>query len=111
MKTSYLYLFIAILSEVIATSSLKASEGFTRLWPSVIVGVGYCVSFFFLSLVLKTIPMGISYAVWSGVGIALISLSGWWIYNQKLDFPALLGIALILAGVVVIQLFSKVKHG
>ncbi len=102
----YLYLAIAILAEVIGTSALKASEGFTRVWPSMVVAVGYGVAFYFLSLALKTIPVGVAYAIWSGVGVALITLIGWVVFHQKLDAPALIGIAMIVAGVVVIQFFS-----
>jgi small multidrug resistance pump len=102
----YLYLTIAILAEVIGTSALKATQGFTRFWPSVVVVVGYGVAFYFLSLALKTIPVGVAYAIWSGVGVALITLIGWVVFNQKLDVPALIGIGLIVAGVVVIQLFT-----
>jgi small multidrug resistance pump len=103
----YLYLTIAIVAEVIATSALKSSEGFTRLWPSVIVAVGYGVSFYFLSLTLKTIPVGIAYAIWSGLGITLVSIIGYFVYKQGLDIPAILGLLLILAGVLVINVFSK----
>jgi small multidrug resistance pump len=102
----YLYLTIAILAEVISTSALKATQGFTRFWPSVVVVVGYGVAFYFLSLALKTIPVGVAYAIWSGVGVALITLIGWFVFHQKLDAPALIGIGLIVAGVVVIQLFT-----
>lgn len=104
---TYAYLLVAIVSEVIATSALKASEGFTRLWPSVLVVIGYGVAFFCLSLTLRTIPVGIVYAVWSGIGIVLIALVGWLLYRQALDLPAILGIALIMAGVLVINLFSS----
>jgi small multidrug resistance pump len=107
MKIGYLYLGIAIVAEVIATSALKASEGFTRTGPSLVVAIGYGVAFYFLSLVLKTVPMGVAYAIWSGVGIVLIAAIGWLLMKQPLDVPALLGIGLIVAGVVVIQLFSK----
>ncbi len=107
MKIGYLYLGIAIVAEVIATSALKASEGFTRTGPSLIVAIGYGIAFYFLSLVLKTVPMGVAYAIWSGVGIVLIAAIGWLLMKQPLDFPALLGIGLIVAGVAVIQLFSK----
>jgi len=103
----WVYLMIAILAEVAATSALKASEGFTRLWPSVIVVLGYGAAFYFLSLTLRTIPVGVAYAVWSGIGIVLISLIGWIVYRQSLDVPTIIGIALILAGVVVINLLSK----
>lgn len=105
---SYLYLAIAILAEVIGTSALKASEGFTRLRPSLVVAVGYGVSFYFLALALRTIPVGVAYAIWSGVGIALITLIGWIVFKQALDAPALVGIALIVAGVVVIQVYSRI---
>ena len=107
MKIGYLYLGIAIVAEVVATSALKASDGFTRTGPSLIVAIGYGVAFYFLSLVLKTVPMGVAYAIWSGVGIVLIAAVGWLLMKQPLDLPALLGIGLIVAGVAVIQLFSK----
>ena len=102
----YLYLAIAIVAEVIGTSALKAAEGFTRLVPSLVVIVGYGAAFYFLSLALKVIPVGIAYAIWSGVGVALITLIGWVMFKQRLDAPALAGLALIVAGVVVIQFFS-----
>ncbi|MAW39059.1 MAG: QacE family quaternary ammonium compound efflux SMR transporter, partial [Gammaproteobacteria bacterium] len=98
---NWLILFIAILSETIATTALKASEGFTVVLPSIIVVIGYCLSFYFLSLTLRTIPVGIAYAVWSGVGVALVTLFGVLVYDQKLDFSALVGISLIMLGVVV----------
>lgn len=104
---NYLYLAIAIVAEVIATSALKASEGFTRLWPSLIVGIGYFVAFYFLSLTLRTITVGVAYAIWSGVGIVLVAIIGWLVLGQKLDAPAIGGMGLIIAGVVVINLFSK----
>lgn len=103
---AYLYLAIAIVAEVIGTSALKAAEGFTRLLPSVVVIAGYGTAFYFLSLALKAIPVGIAYAIWSGVGVALITLIGWIVFKQRLDVPALAGLALIVAGVVVIQFFS-----
>lgn len=103
----WLFLSIAILSEVIATSVLKAADGFTRLVPSLIVVAGYGCAFFFLSLTLRTIPLGIAYAVWSGIGLALVSVVGWVVYQQPLDAAALVGIGLIVAGVVVLNLFSK----
>ena len=103
---NWLILLVAILSETIATTALKASEGFTVLIPSVVVVVGYCLSFYFLSLTLRSIPVGIAYAVWSGVGVALVTLFGFLVYNQKLDLPALLGILLIMSGVVVMFSFS-----
>ncbi len=98
---------IAIVAEVIATSALKASDGFTRMLPSVIAGAGYCLAFYLLALVMKSIPTGVVYAVWSGLGIVLISAVGWLLYGQKLDVPAVVGMALIVAGVAVIHLFSK----
>lgn len=101
------YLLIAIIAEVIATSAMKAAEGFTKLIPSVLVVVGYGVAFYFLSLTLKTIPIGIAYAVWSGVGIVLVSVFAYFYYGQSLDLPALVGMALIIAGVLVINLFSR----
>lgn len=104
--SSQLALMIAILSEVAATSALKASDGFRNLVPSLIVVVGYGTAFYFLSLALRTIPMGIAYAIWSGVGIVLISLAGWLAYGQKLDLAALAGIGLIIAGVFVLNILS-----
>ncbi len=103
----WVFLSAAIVSEVIGTSALKSAEGFTRLWPSLIVAIGYSTAFFFLSLTLKTIPVGIAYAIWSGVGIALISLIAWVVFGQKLDAAAVIGIVLIVAGVVVLNVFSK----
>ncbi|MGE4295277.1 MAG: SMR family transporter [Campylobacterales bacterium] len=106
---NWLFLSVAIIAEVVATSSLKASEGFTKLWPSLIVLLGYAIAFYFLSLTLKAIPVGIAYAVWAGLGIVLISLAGWLIFGQKLDLASILGMALIVTGVVVINIFSKVS--
>jgi small multidrug resistance pump len=103
---SHLALLIAILSEVVATSALKASDGFTNLIPSIVVVVGYGAAFYFLSLALKTIPMGVAYAIWSAVGIVLISLVGWIAFAQKLDLAALAGLGLIIAGVLVLNVFS-----
>ena len=103
----WLFLSIAIISEVVATSALKSSNGFTQLWPSLIVVAGYAGAFFFLSLTLNTIPVGIAYAIWSGAGIVLVALIAWLIFGQALDGPAIFGLALILAGVVVLNLFSK----
>ncbi len=104
----YVYLSIAIIAEVIATSALKASGEFTRLVPSVVVVVGYGIAFYSLTFVLRTIPIGVAYAIWSGVGIALISIIGFVMYRQVLDWPAILGIGLIIAGVVVINTYSNV---
>ncbi|MDJ0807904.1 MAG: SMR family transporter [Gammaproteobacteria bacterium] len=103
----YLYLGIAIVAEVIATNALKASEEFTKLGPSIIVVIGYGAAFYFLSLVLKTIPVGIAYAIWSGVGIVLVTLVAAIMFEQIPDIPAILGMGLIVAGVVVINVFSK----
>jgi small multidrug resistance pump len=103
----WVFLSIAILSEVVATSALKSSNGFTQLWPSVIVVAGYAAAFFFLSLSLRTIPVGVAYAIWSGVGIVLIAVIGWLFLGQKLDMPALIGMALIISGVVVLNMFSR----
>ena len=108
---NWIYLFIAIISEVIATSALKPSEGFTVLAPSMIVVVGYVAAFYFLSLTLRTIPIGMAYAIWSGAGIAAITLIGWGLFSQKLDMPAIAGILLIVSGVVVMYTFSdSVAH-
>ncbi len=104
--TGYIYLAIAITAEVIATTSMKALAGFSRPLPLLLVVVGYSVSFWMLSLVVKTIPVGIAYAVWAGLGIVLVSIAAALIYGQKLDLPAALGMGLIIAGVAVIQLFS-----
>jgi small multidrug resistance pump len=104
---AYATLAIAILSEVIATSALKASNGFSQPIPTAIVTVGYGISFYCLSLTLRTIPVGVTYAIWSGVGIVLITAIGWVLYRQMLDAPALVGMGLIVAGVLVINLFSK----
>ena len=103
----YAYLLVAIALEVIATSALKAMEGFTRLWPSLVTLIGYGISFYFLSLTLRTIPVGIVYAVWSGAGVVLIAAIGWIYYRQSLDAAALIGLGLIVAGVLVVNLFSK----
>lgn len=104
---TYAYLIVAIAFEVVATSALKATEGFTRLWPSLLTIVGYAFAFYFLSLTLRTIPVGIVYAVWSGAGVVLITAIGWVYFKQEIDAPGLLGIGLILAGVLVVNLFSK----
>lgn len=98
---------MAIVSEVVATSSLKSSDGFSRFLPSVAVVVGYGIAFYCLALTLRVIPMGVVYAIWSGIGIVLITLVGWFLFDQKLDLPALLGIGLIGMGVVVMNVFSK----
>ena len=107
---NYLYLVAAILAEVIGTSALKASNSFSRPWPSLIVVAGYGIAFYCLSLTLRTIPVGIAYAIWSGVGMVLIAVIGWIFYRQALDPPAVGGVALIIAGVLVINLLSKTVH-
>lgn len=99
-------LAIAIIAEVIATSALKVSEGFTRLIPSLVVVVGYSIAFYGLALTLKTIPVGVAYAIWSGMGIVLVTLIGWFVFDQKLDPAAIIGMVLIVAGVVVMNVFS-----
>lgn len=104
---AYALLACAIALEVAATSLLKASEGMTRLWPTLGALAGYGVCFWLLSLVMKSIPTGIAYAIWSGVGIVLISLIGLFVFKQKLDAAAILGIGLICSGVLVINLFSR----
>lgn len=103
----WIYLILAIVAEVIATSALKYSEGFTKLIPSVIVGLGYATAFYFLSLTLKEFSVGIAYAVWSGVGTVLITLVALFVFKQKLDLPAIIGLILIVSGVIVINVFSK----
>lgn len=104
---NWIFLAVAIFSEVAATSALTASQGFTRLWPSLFTVLGYAVAFYFLSLTLKTIPVGIAYAIWAGLGMVLVTLVGWIRFGQKLDAPALLGLILIISGVLVMNLFSK----
>ena len=104
---NWIYLSVAILAEVVATSALKATESFTRLVPSAVAVIGYVVAFYFLSLTVRTIPVGVAYAVWSGAGIALIALIGWVLYGQALDLPAVVGLALIVSGVVVLNGFSR----
>ena len=107
MKTPYLYLGIAILAEVIATSFLKASDGMSKLWPTMASVLGYAVAFYFLSLTLRTIPTGIAYALWSAIGIVLVSVISWLWFGQSLDGPAIGGLALIVCGVIVLNVFSK----
>lgn len=109
-KLSWICLCIAIAGEIMATSALKAAQGFTRPVPSLLVVVGYGAAFWCLSQALRSIPMGIAYAIWSGVGIVAISLIGLFVYGQKLDLPALVGMALIVAGVLVINLWSGATH-
>jgi small multidrug resistance pump len=103
----WLFLSVAIVAEVIATSGLKASDGFTRLWPSVLVVVGYSIAFYCLSLALRAIPVGIAYAIWAGLGVVLITVAAWLLFGQRLDAAALIGMSLIVAGVVVMNVFSN----
>ena len=103
----WIYLTLAIFSEVMATASLKSTEGFTKLWPSVFVLVGYSAAFYFLSLTLDTIPIGVAYAIWSGVGVAAITLVSIFLFDQKIDTAGFIGIGLIVAGVIVLRLFSE----
>ena len=108
---TYLYLALAIIAEVAATSALKASEEFTKLVPSIIVIVGYCVAFYLLTLVLRVIPVGVTYAIWSGLGIVLVTIIGAVLYKQIPDTPAMIGMGLIVLGVIVINVYSKtVSH-
>ena len=107
----WLALSIAIVAEVVATTALKSTEGFTRLWPSVLVVVGYGAAFYFMTVSLRVLPVGIMYAIWAGLGIVLVAILGWVVYRQALDAAAISGIALIVAGVLVINLFSgSVRH-
>ncbi|WP_404842146.1 DMT family transporter [Burkholderia contaminans] len=105
----YAWLAIAIVAEVIGTSALRAADGFTRLWPSLLVVAGYGIAFYCLSITLRTMPVGIIYAVWSGAGIVLITLVAMLLYRQVPDLPAVIGLGLIVAGVVVLNLFSKMQ--
>ncbi|SEB59342.1 DMT family transporter [Terriglobus roseus] len=105
-SASLLALTTAILAETSATTALKASHGFTRVWPTVTVVLGYAIAFYCMTIALRTLPVGVVYAIWSGVGIVLISLLGWFVYREHLDAPAIAGIALICTGVFVIQMFS-----
>lgn len=107
MGSPYLALLGAILVEVVATNALKASDAFTRWVPSAVTVVGYAISFYLLSRALQTIPVGVAYAIWSGIGIVLVTIVAWLVFGQRLDLGALAGIALILAGVVLIRVFSS----
>jgi small multidrug resistance pump len=106
-KEALIFLGIGIIVEVIATTALKSSDSFSRLLPSVISIAGYCIAFWCLTIPMRTIPTGIIYAIWSGTGIVLIGIVGWLVHGQKLDLPAIMGMGLIIAGVVIINLFSK----
>jgi small multidrug resistance pump len=104
---AWVTLGLAIAAEVVATSALKSSEGFTRPWPSLLVVVGYGLAIYLLSLVLEAIPVGVAYAIWSGLGVVLITLAAWVVHGQRIDLPGLIGMGLIVAGVVVLNLFSN----
>ena len=111
LMQKWLFLAVAIVSEVIATSALKSSDGFSRLWPSLLVVTGYASAFYFLSLTLKFIPVAVAYAIWSGTGVALIALISWLVFGESLDTPAIIGLILIIAGVTVLNVFSRtVSH-
>lgn len=103
---AWIYLVFAIAFETVGTTAMKASDGFTRLGPSVLSAASYALSLFLLSLVLRSIPVGVAYAIWSGLGIVLIAAIGWVVFGQRLDPPALIGMGLIVAGIVVMQVFS-----
>jgi len=105
--SGYLYLSIAIAAEVVATTSMKAIDGMNKPLPLLLVIVGYVIAFWMLTLVVRSIPVGIAYAIWAGLGIVLVSIAAVYLYDQKLDLPAMLGMGLIVSGVVVIQLFSS----
>ena len=107
MPVHYIYLIVAVIAETIGTTALQASDQFTRLWPSVLVVIAYAFAFYFLGVALKYIPVGIAYALWSGLGIVLIALIGFLVFGQMLDFAALVGLAMIIGGIVVIQAFSS----
>ncbi|ARE41679.1 Ethidium bromide-methyl viologen resistance protein EmrE [Rhodovulum sp. P5] len=107
MPKAYIFLFLAILTETIGTTALQASQQFTKLVPSTIVVVAYALSFYFLAVALKFIPVGIAYAIWSALGIILIAAIGWWVFGQRIDLAGFVGMGLIVAGIAVIHLFSK----
>lgn len=107
MHLAYVYLFVAILTETIGTTALQASQQFSRLLPSIVVVLAYGTSFWFMALALKFMPVGLVYAIWSGLGIVFIAIIGFVVFHQRLDLPAVLGIGMIIAGILVIQLFSN----
>ena len=104
---SWFLLFLAVVFEVVGTSAIKQSAGFTKLWPSVAVAMCFLMAFYLLTFALKVLPIGVVYAVWSGMGIVFISMIGHWFFNERLDTPAVIGVSFILAGVVIMQVFSK----
>ncbi|GFE48271.1 multidrug transporter [Roseobacter cerasinus] len=106
MPPHYLFLIAAVVAETIGTTALQASAQFTRLWPSLLVVLAYAISFYLLSFALKAMPVGVVYAIWSGLGIVLIACIGFILFGQKLDLPAVLGLAMIIGGIAVIHLFS-----
>lgn len=108
--THYLYLFGAIVAEVIGTTAMKSSDGFSRLGPSLVTVACYALAFYLLSLTLRVLPTGVAYAIWSGIGIVLVSLLGWVWHRQALNLPTVLGMGLIIAGVIVVNLFSGEAH-
>ncbi|MEP1964066.1 DMT family transporter [Tateyamaria sp.] len=107
MPAHYIYLIVAVIAETIGTTALQASDQFTRVWPSVLVVIAYGFAFYFLGIALKYIPVGIAYALWSGLGIVLIALIGFAVFGQVLDIAALVGLGMIIGGIVVIQMFSS----
>ena len=107
MPVHYVYLILAVVAETIGTSALQASAQFTKFWPSVIVVVAYAIAFVLLGWTLKFIPVGIAYAIWSGLGIVCIAVIGFVVFGQRLDLPAVIGLAMIIGGILVIHLFSK----
>ncbi|WP_299356701.1 SMR family transporter [uncultured Shimia sp.] len=111
MPKGFMFLIAAVLFETIGTSALQASQQFTRLWPALTVVVAYAISFYLMGLTLKYIPVGITYAIWSGFGIVFIAIIGYFVFHQKLDLPAVMGMGLIIVGILIIHLFSKtVSH-
>ncbi|MCG7518247.1 SMR family transporter [Ruegeria sp. Ofav3-42] len=107
MPKAYFILLLAVFAETIGTTALQASQQFSRFWPSVLVVIGYGIAFYLLGLTLKYMPVGIVYAIWSGLGIVLIAVIGFIVFGQRLDWPAVIGLAMILAGILIIHLFSK----
>ena len=107
MQLAYFYLLIAILTETIGTMALQASHQFTRLWPTMIMTLSYALSFYLMALTLRTMNIGVVYAIWSGLGIVFIAVFAYLVYDQKLDMPAIIGLAMIMGGIVIIHLFSN----
>jgi len=107
MQLAYFYLFFAIMTETIGTVALQASQQFTRLGPTIIMGVAYILSFYLMALALRTMNLGVVYAIWSGLGIVFIAILAYLVYGQKLDLPAIIGLGMIMGGIVIIHLFSN----